>query len=160
MAFGISKITQTMGRRVKPLCISTIPLQSISIRCFSILHSTTSPSSPYMLLFTKKCTRRAMTTVVDQGDQPHTKVVASAEEALKDLPLHGATIAFGGFGLCGIPETLISALANNAEAQSLTAVALTAGVDGFGMGKLFETPGKIKRMISSYVGENKVKHSF
>jgi CRISPR/Cas system-associated endoribonuclease Cas2 len=61
-------------------------------------------------------------------------VVASAEEALTGLPLCGATVAIGGFGLCGIPETLISSLANNSDAQSLTTVALTAGVDGFGIG--------------------------
>lgn len=85
----------------------------------------------------------------------HTKVVASAQEALNDLPLKGATIAVGGFGLCGIPETLLRALAENKNAQALTTVSLTAGVDGFGMGTLLDIPGKVKRLVSSYVGENK-----
>lgn len=68
----------------------------------------------------------------------------------------GDTIAVGGFGLGGIPETLLNTLSAWEEGgpQSLTVASLTAGVDGFGLGKLFEC-GKVKRMISSYVGENK-----
>ena len=102
---------------------------------------------------------RHIHTKLGRAIQKNNKVVASADEALDGLVLHGATVTVGGFGLCGIPETLISALARNKEAQALTAVSLTASVDGFGLGKLFETPGKVKRMVSSYVGENKVRHT-
>ena len=74
------------------------------------------------------------------------------------LSVHqGRSVAVGGFGLCGIPETLLRALAENKNAQELTTVALTAGVDGFGMGTLLDIPGKVKRLVSSYVGENKVR---
>ena len=68
----------------------------------------------------------------------------------------GDTIAVGGFGLGGIPETLLNALSSqNDGLSSLTVVSLTAGVDSFGLDRLFEA-GKVKRVISSYVGENKV----
>lgn len=67
----------------------------------------------------------------------------------------GDTVAVGGFGLGGIPETLLNTLsAWEGGPSNLTVASLTAGVDGFGLGKLFEY-GKVKRMISSYVGENK-----
>lgn len=81
------------------------------------------------------------------------KVYPSAEEALKDIVQDGQTIAVGGFGLCGIPEALIQAL-HDTGAANLTAVSNNAGVDGWGLGKLLETR-QIKKMISSYVGENK-----
>ena len=62
----------------------------------------------------------------------------------------------GGFGLGGIPETLLNALSTWEDGPSnLTVASLTAGVDSFGLGRLFEA-GKVKRVISSYVGENKV----
>lgn len=83
------------------------------------------------------------------------KVFDSAEEALADCIFPTASINVGGFGLGGIPETLLNELANNERAQDLTVASLTAGVDGFGLGLLFEA-GKIKRMIASYVGENQV----
>jgi len=68
----------------------------------------------------------------------------------------GDTIAVGGFGNGGAPETLLNALSSqNDGPSSLTVASLTAGVDSFGLGRLFEA-GKVKRMISSYVGENKV----
>ncbi|KAL3919827.1 MAG: hypothetical protein SGILL_003559 [Bacillariaceae sp.] len=86
--------------------------------------------------------------------QTHSKVVSSAEEALKNVNLKGATICVGGFGLSGNPETLLEAISRSSDATDLTVASLTGGVDGFGLGKLIEQ-GKIKRLISSYVGENK-----
>ena len=81
------------------------------------------------------------------------KVVASAELALVDQVKDGQTIAVGGFGLCGIPEALIEAL-KNTQVTQLTCISNNAGVDDFGLGKLLQTK-QIKKMISSYVGENK-----
>uniref|UniRef100_A0A671PIV7 Succinyl-CoA:3-ketoacid-coenzyme A transferase n=1 Tax=Sinocyclocheilus anshuiensis TaxID=1608454 RepID=A0A671PIV7_9TELE len=72
-------------------------------------------------------------------------------DAVKDIP-NGATILVGGFGLCGIPENLINSLLKTGV-KSLTAVSNNAGVDDFGLGLLLRTK-QIKRMISSYVGEN------
>ncbi len=80
------------------------------------------------------------------------KVVASAAEAVADIP-SGATIMAGGFGLCGIPENLIAAI-RDAGPSNLTFVSNNAGVDGFGLGMLLATR-QVKKMISSYVGENK-----
>ncbi|THF85742.1 CoA transferase subunit A [Deinococcus sp. KSM4-11] len=81
------------------------------------------------------------------------KVYPSAAEALHDLVRDGQTIAVGGFGLCGIPEALIGAL-RDSGVRNLTAVSNNAGVDGFGLGLLLETR-QIRKMVSSYVGENK-----
>ncbi|MBH9578742.1 CoA transferase subunit A [Inhella proteolytica] len=81
------------------------------------------------------------------------KLYPSADAALAGLVHDGQLIAVGGFGLCGIPEALIDAL-QRTGAQNLTAISNNAGVDGFGLGKLLETR-QIKKMISSYVGENK-----
>eukprot|EP00949_MAST-11_sp_MAST-11-sp1_P004874 g4874.t1 len=81
------------------------------------------------------------------------KVVGSAKEAVKDIQ-DGSTLLVGGFGLCGIPENLINALCEQG-ATGLTAVSNNAGVDDFGLGLLLQTR-QIKRMISSYVGENKL----
>lgn len=81
------------------------------------------------------------------------KVYTSALDALKDIVADGQTIAVGGFGLCGIPEALIAAL-RDSGVQNLTCVSNNAGVDGFGLGQLLETR-QIKKMIASYVGENK-----
>jgi 3-oxoacid CoA-transferase subunit A len=81
------------------------------------------------------------------------KIYPSAAEALKGIVQDGQLIAVGGFGLCGIPEALIDAL-RDSGAKNLTAISNNAGVDGFGLGKLLETR-QIKKMISSYVGENK-----
>ena len=80
------------------------------------------------------------------------KVVGSAAEAVADVP-DGATIAVGGFGLCGIPSVLIQALLE-AGTQDLEAVSNNAGVDGWGLGLLLEA-GRLRRMVASYVGENK-----
>lgn len=81
------------------------------------------------------------------------KVYASAAEALKGIVTDNQMIGVGGFGLCGIPEALIAAL-RDSGVQNLTCVSNNAGVDGFGLGQLLETR-QIKKMISSYVGENK-----
>lgn len=81
------------------------------------------------------------------------KIYPSAEEALKGVVKDGQMIAVGGFGLCGIPEALIQALADSGV-RDLTCVSNNAGVDDFGLGKLLATH-QIKKMIASYVGENK-----
>lgn len=81
------------------------------------------------------------------------KVVANAAEALADVVANNQTIAVGGFGLCGIPEALIDAL-KDTGVTGLTCISNNAGVDSFGLGKLLETK-QIKKMIASYVGENK-----
>src|SRR6476659_8076446 len=79
------------------------------------------------------------------------KVVASADEALKDIA-DGATLVVGGFGLCGIPENLIQALVKRGV-KGLTCVSNNAGVDDWGLGLLLQTK-QIRKMVSSYVGEN------
>src|SRR5688572_93195 len=81
------------------------------------------------------------------------KVFPDAPGALAGLVADGQTLAVGGFGLCGIPEALIEAL-RDSGAKGLTAISNNAGVDGFGLGMLLTTR-QIKKMISSYVGENK-----
>ena len=81
------------------------------------------------------------------------KVFPDAASALAGLLADGQTIAVGGFGLCGIPEALIAAL-RDSGVRGLTAISNNAGVDGFGLGQLLETR-QIRKMISSYVGENK-----
>jgi 3-oxoacid CoA-transferase subunit A len=81
------------------------------------------------------------------------KVFSSAAAALAGVVADGQLLAVGGFGLCGIPEALIDALRASGHKQ-LTVISNNAGVDGFGLGKLLETR-QIKKMISSYVGENK-----
>jgi 3-oxoacid CoA-transferase subunit A len=79
------------------------------------------------------------------------KLVANADEAIKDIP-DGATIMLGGFGLCGIPENCIDALVRKGI-NNLTCISNNAGVDDFGLGLLLRTR-QIKKMMSSYVGEN------
>jgi 3-oxoacid CoA-transferase subunit A len=81
------------------------------------------------------------------------KLYPDATTALADIVKDGLTIAVGGFGLCGIPEALIAAL-RDSGVKDLTAISNNAGVDGFGLGQLLTTR-QIKKMISSYVGENK-----
>jgi 3-oxoacid CoA-transferase subunit A len=81
------------------------------------------------------------------------KVYPSAAEALHGIVKDEQLLAVGGFGLCGIPEALITAL-RDSGAKNLTVISNNAGVDGFGLGLLLETR-QIKKMISSYVGENK-----
>lgn len=79
------------------------------------------------------------------------KIVTSADEAIKDIK-DGSVIMLGGFGLCGIPENSIGALAKKGI-KNLTCISNNAGVDDFGLGILLKTR-QIKKMISSYVGEN------
>lgn len=81
------------------------------------------------------------------------KTVTGADEAVKDIPA-GATLALGGFGLCGIPEHCIAALARSGVGD-LTCISNNAGVDDFGIGLLLQQR-QVKKMISSYVGENKL----
>ena len=79
------------------------------------------------------------------------KKVLNAEEAVKDIS-DGSTIMLGGFGLCGIPENCIDALVNK-RVNDLTCISNNAGVDDFGIGLLLQNK-QVKKMISSYVGEN------
>lgn len=79
------------------------------------------------------------------------KVINNADEAIEDIP-DGAVVMLGGFGLCGIPENCIAALVRKGV-QQLTCISNNAGVDDFGLGLLLHTK-QIKKMISSYVGEN------
>jgi 3-oxoacid CoA-transferase subunit A len=81
------------------------------------------------------------------------KLYPSADEALRGVVRDGQTLAVGGFGLCGIPEALILSL-RDSGVTGLTAISNNAGVDGFGLGQLLATR-QIRKMISSYVGENK-----
>jgi len=79
------------------------------------------------------------------------KVFSNADEAIRDIP-DGATLMLGGFGLCGIPENSIAALVRKGI-KNLTCISNNAGVDDFGLGLLLKTR-QIKKMMSSYVGEN------
>ncbi|WP_460042261.1 CoA transferase subunit A [Pseudomonas sp. S2_H01] len=81
------------------------------------------------------------------------KLYSTADHALQGLVEDGMTLAVGGFGLCGIPEALIAALRDTGK-RDLTVISNNAGVDGFGLGQLLATR-QIRKMISSYVGENK-----
>lgn len=81
------------------------------------------------------------------------KIYPNATEALEGIVKDDQLMAVGGFGLCGIPEALIDAV-RDSGVSGLTVISNNAGVDGFGLGKLLETR-QIKKMISSYVGENK-----
>ena len=79
------------------------------------------------------------------------KIYSTADDALHDIP-DNATLMLGGFGLCGIPENSIAALVRSGV-KGLTCISNNAGVDGFGLGLLLQTR-QIKKMVSSYVGEN------
>ena len=82
------------------------------------------------------------------------KVYATADEAVAGSIKDGMTLMSGGFGLCGIPETLIDAV-HRTGAKGLTIISNNANVDGIGLGLMLED-GQIKKMVSSYVGENKI----
>ena len=97
--------------------------------------------------------RRMRLRVFSAGDLFVNKLFPSAAAALQGVVKDGQLLAVGGFGLCGIPEALIDAL-RDSGVKNLTVISNNAGVDGFGLGKLLETR-QIKKMISSYVGENK-----
>ena len=92
-------------------------------------------------------------TPENKNSRPHSKLYPSASAALAGLVADNQVIAVGGFGLCGIPEALIAAL-RDSGVTGLTAISNNAGVDGFGLGQLLSTR-QIRKMISSYVGENK-----
>ena len=77
----------------------------------------------------------------------------AARQAIADIPSH-ATLSIGGFGLCGIPENSLTALAEK-DVKGLTCISNNAGVDDFGIGWLLKNR-QVKKMISSYVGENKL----
>ncbi len=81
------------------------------------------------------------------------KVYPDAKSALEGLTFDGMTVMSGGFGLCGIPENLILAL-RDSGVKEITVISNNAGVDGWGLGLLLETK-QIRKMVSSYVGENK-----
>src|ERR1700730_3570003 len=81
------------------------------------------------------------------------KIVSDAEVATRDIP-DGAILALGGFGLCGIPENSIAALVEKGV-KNLTCISNNAGVDDFGIGLMLQKR-QVKKMISSYVGENKL----
>jgi len=82
------------------------------------------------------------------------KVYPNATAALAGVMKDGMIVMSGGFGLCGIPETLIEAV-RQTGVKELTVISNNAGIDGVGLGVLLES-GQIKKMISSYVGENKM----
>lgn len=81
------------------------------------------------------------------------KIYTNAKDAISDIIKDGMTIMAGGFGLCGIPENLIDAI-KESGVKDLTIISNNCGVDDFGLGKLLSN-GQIKKMIASYVGENK-----
>lgn len=96
------------------------------------------------------------TTANNNHNISSNKVVGSAEEALQGLDLRGATLAVGGFGVGGIPETLLTALASrrpSPEGDNWTVISVTGGIEGQGAGKLISS-GKVRRLLTSYVGEN------
>jgi 3-oxoacid CoA-transferase subunit A len=82
------------------------------------------------------------------------KLSQAAAEALEGLLFDGMTIMSGGFGVCGIPENLIAAIRDHGV-KDLTVISNNCGIDGFGLGLLLES-GQIRKMVSSYVGENKL----
>jgi 3-oxoacid CoA-transferase subunit A len=82
------------------------------------------------------------------------KVQTGAAEALAGLLFDGMSVMAGGFGVCGIPENLIAAM-REAGVRELTVISNNCGIDGFGLGVLLEN-GQIRKMISSYVGENRL----
>jgi len=92
-------------------------------------------------------------TAAPRAGEAKSKLYPDAKTALDGVVADNQTLAVGGFGLCGIPEALIAAL-RDSGVKGLTAISNNAGVDGFGLGQLLGTR-QIKKMISSYVGENK-----
>ena len=109
-------------------------------------------SSSMLLLSSSSSSSSSTTTSNNSKVQPSINIQSILKQHIKP----GSTINIGGFGLGGIPETLIHELEHCEQARDLRIASLTAGVDGFGLGRLFEKEGKVKRIIASYVGENKV----
>ena len=81
------------------------------------------------------------------------KVVATAEEAVKGIK-SGDTVLVGGFGICGVAVNLIHAVTKTGV-KDLKIVSNTAGIDNWGTGMFLRTPGMVKRIVASYIGENK-----
>lgn len=81
------------------------------------------------------------------------KIYPTAEDAVKGLK-DGSTVLVGGFGICGIAMNLIHAVSKSG-AQNLRIVSNTAGIDNWGTGMFLRTPGMVKRIVASYIGENK-----
>jgi len=104
------------------------------------------------MLFRRVSAKTGLTVACIHRSASTGKVFASAKEAVKDIKSN-STLCVGGFGLCGIPENLIDAV-RDSGVDGLTCVSNNAGVDDFGLGRLLQT-NQVKRMISSYVGENK-----
>ncbi|CAJ0932302.1 unnamed protein product, partial [Mesorhabditis belari] len=104
----------------------------------------------YVLLLSNKL-RQSSLRALSLSARRNAKIYESAEDAVKDIP-DGAKLLVGGFGICGIPENLIMALTKTGQ-KGLTCVSNNAGVDNWGLGLLLKTR-QIKKMISSYVGEN------
>ncbi|XP_053557214.1 succinyl-CoA:3-ketoacid coenzyme A transferase 1, mitochondrial-like [Bombina bombina] len=122
---------------------------------FSPLRKAISPQSPWektsciiaaWMIQSKPCGSYFSTS-----SHQNAKFYSDPVEAVKDIP-DGSTLLVGGFGLCGIPENLIAGLLKTGV-KGITAVSNNAGVDNFGLGLLLKT-NQIKRMVSSYVGEN------
>lgn len=90
---------------------------------------------------------------IPRNEETMNKLVSGPDEAVKDF-FDGATLTMGGFGLCGIPENTIAAIVRKGV-KNLTCASNNAGVDGFGIGLMLEKR-QVKKMISSYVGENKL----
>lgn len=103
------------------------------------------PSGPRSLAFARDCSTKCKLPHVD-------KVYADAKSALEGVLFDGMTIMSGGFGLCGIPEHLIMAI-RDSGVKDLTIISNNCGVDDFGLGPMLYAK-QIKKMISSYVGEN------
>ena len=129
--------------------------------CYPSLQSATKQNtSTTTTSTTSSSTTTAVRFIHHHHEQtPVSKVCPDAKTALALSGLKsGDMVAVGGFGLGGIPETLLNEISFQENGPtSLTVISLTAGVDSFGLGRLFEA-GKVKRMISSYVGENKVNN--
>lgn len=148
MAFYLHVPKQFLAARTQYRLNSTLRPSAIQLAASLLTDArTTAASVPH---------RRHQSSDAPTKSAPsHSKVVSSAREALKDVKLDGITICVGGFGLGGSPETLLNELSRRDDAKGLTVASLTGGVDGFGIGKLLEVRGMVKRLISSYVGENK-----
>ena len=126
---------------------STIRLPRQATKCLRTARNLTySPRKQSLLL------NRTFTS--SQNRREIDKIVSSPTEAIKDMK-SDSTVLCGGFGLCGVPDTLINEVANTPSITGLTAVSNNAGIPGSGLGKLLDTK-QISRMVASYVGENKV----
>uniref|UniRef100_A0A8C7VRT1 Succinyl-CoA:3-ketoacid-coenzyme A transferase n=2 Tax=Oncorhynchus mykiss TaxID=8022 RepID=A0A8C7VRT1_ONCMY len=119
--------------------------------CFSLLPILLNAARVCLTVGLFLCVPQMCGCSLSTSSQRKSQFYTDPTEAVKDIP-SGATILVGGFGLCGIPENLINSLLKTGV-KSLTAVSNNAGVDNFGLGLLLQTK-QIKRMISSYVGEN------